>query len=230
MVSKPTRQVRKGSLPFAPSLPSSQQLRRGSAQQASLHSVGDPLPEHSPSFPRREEVAVGGGPVSASSLIVFPSTGAGKAFKTKHKTGSQARALAEGAGKRLGLEAAPPTPHGGPGVAPERLQVWLQDWGRRARRGPGALWRGPRRSPHRVGLGDVSQASGMCPGAFTCGSGYERIGSATSDLQAQNCRWCASPSRNKQTRKTPPAVVLRAAKCETSGPGSQDFRCADLAI
>lgn len=93
------------------------------------------------------------------SFTPSSSTGAGKAFKTKHKTGSQARALAEAAGKRLGLEAAPPTPHGGLGVAPERLQVWLQDWGRRARRGPGAPWRGPRRSPHRVGLGDVSHPS-----------------------------------------------------------------------
>ena len=64
---------------------------------------------------------------------------------------------------------------------------------------------------------------GMRSGAFTCGSGYERVGSATSNLQAQNCRWWASPSRNKQTRKTPPPVVLMAAKFETSGPGSQDF-------
>lgn len=116
------------------------------------------------------------------------------------------------------------------GVAPERLQVWPQVRGRCAlgevlvpsggvRGGAFTAW----------GWATFRIPPGMRSGAFTCGSGYGRVGSATSNLQAQNCRRCASASRNKQTRKTPPPVVLMAAKFETSRPGSQDFRCEDLA-
>ena len=95
MVLKSTRQVLKGSLPFAPSLPSSLQLQRGSTRQTSLHSVGDPLPEHS-SFPRRKEVTVGDLTSLCQLSDCFPQV-----------RGKEQPALEWGAGGPLGREAPP---------------------------------------------------------------------------------------------------------------------------
>lgn len=55
---------------------------------------------------------------------------------------------------------------------------------------------------------------GTGSGAFPCGSGFERGYAATCNLQAQKRQWCAPRSRNKLTYKTPPPVVLMAAKFE----------------
>lgn len=98
MVLKSTRQVLKGSLPFAPSLPSSHHLRRGRTRQASLHSVGDPLPEHSSSFPRRKEVTVGNLTSLRQLSDCFPQV-----------RGKEQPVLELGAGGPLGREA-PLTP------------------------------------------------------------------------------------------------------------------------
>lgn len=59
MAAKSARQVPKGSLPSASTLPSPHPLRKGSARKASLRSLRDPLPKHPSSFPRRKEITVG---------------------------------------------------------------------------------------------------------------------------------------------------------------------------
>lgn len=90
------------------------------------------------------------------SFTPSSSTGTEKAFKTKHKTRSHARAISEGTRRLMGLEEAPPTAgraRGGHAPFPSHLVFAGRSAGPGelgARRGPGAPWRdhgGLRRGP-----------------------------------------------------------------------------------
>ena len=182
----------------------SSNLKKAFSPPAPLFSISPSRPSHRLSF-------------TPSS-----STGTGKAFKTKHKTRSHARAMSEGARTLMGLEEAPPTAGRAPGsrsppLAP-RAYGPRSCSGARARgealAPPGGIPRhydraraaGCRRACAGLAPGERARSRASVPTAVT--SAWRRLPRAQTPKRPR----CGPRSRNKHPRRQPAPAVLTAAK------------------